>query len=157
MVHPVWLSSLVSILVLITSYLICCQSRHRSSRTASHHPFPYIYVSVPDLPSPCSLIFALSPYSTFLPDPDVPNTPIPHHLHLFTAFMLQVLRYQFFVLFPELRRVHFQVNAWKARSKRYDFKKGNKCSQLNKFLFFSLFYESTIHEERIWTKTSERR
>lgn len=47
-----------------------------SCYAASRHPFPYISVSGPDLPSPCSLIFSLSPYSTFFSAPNIQNPPV---------------------------------------------------------------------------------
>lgn len=59
-----------------------------SHYAASRRPFQCNFVSGPDLPSPCSLIFSLSPYSTFLPAPSTPNPPVTRRPHLLPPFIL---------------------------------------------------------------------
>lgn len=56
----------------------------RGCYAASRNPAPYITVSGPDLPLPCSLISTLSPYSTFLanlrhPEPTSHSSPFFFH------------------------------------------------------------------------------
>lgn len=73
-----------------------CQRRQLSNRLHHHTaatllaatPSHLNSVSGPDLPSPCSLIFSLSPYSTFLPAPNIPNPPITHRPRLLPPFIL---------------------------------------------------------------------
>lgn len=61
-----------------------------SCHSPGHRPFPYIFLSVPDLPSPCFLIFPLSSYFTFLSLPTTPNLSITHLYHFFSfTFILR--------------------------------------------------------------------
>ncbi|TNN75374.1 hypothetical protein EYF80_014421 [Liparis tanakae] len=67
--------------------------RGKASQAESHGCFHWLYTynavtgtsSGPDLPSPCTLIFPLSPYSTFLPAPKHPGT---HQSLILLIFLL---------------------------------------------------------------------